>query len=129
MIYTFERKEGFYPLELDNDLSAIKNAECNPGTVRVTNEVTGVVVWDEKDQFVEVEGRKLALPACPGGTYLGNCIDCCSGHFSDATEMAQFIENSKVAEAYDDRIVGVNGNLKWIHDLDEDVHFFFEITP
>ena len=73
-------------------------------------------------------GRELAVPECPGGDYLGNCIDCCAGRFDDATEMAQFIENSQVEEAYDDRIVGINGKVKWIHDLDEDVHFFFRMA-
>ena len=71
-------------------------------------------------------GRRLKLPSCPGGAYLGNCVDLCGGLFDDATAMAQFIDNSKVEEAYDDRIVGINGKVKWIHDLDEDVHFFFE---
>jgi hypothetical protein len=54
MIYTFERKEGFYPLELDNDLSAIENAKLNPGTVRVTNEETGVIVWTKEDEAVKI---------------------------------------------------------------------------
>jgi hypothetical protein len=76
----------------------------------------------------EINGRELAVPECPGGAYVGNCIDCCSGRFADATEMAQFIDNSKVMEAYDDRLVGINGSLKWIYDFEEDVHFFFEVT-
>lgn len=45
MIYIFHRKEGFYPLELPNDADARANAECNPGTTRVTNETTGEQIW------------------------------------------------------------------------------------
>lgn len=46
--YTFHRKEGFYPLILGCDREAIANAECNPGTVRVVNELTGKTVWAGK---------------------------------------------------------------------------------
>ena len=43
-LYTFHRKEGFYPLELADDDDACRNAECNPGTIRVMD-IHGRVVW------------------------------------------------------------------------------------
>lgn len=43
--YTFHREEGFYPLMLESDEAAKANAECNPGTIRVVNEITGDLVW------------------------------------------------------------------------------------
>jgi hypothetical protein len=45
MLYTFTRADGFYPLELKDDQTARENAEVNPGTLQVRNEMTGVVVW------------------------------------------------------------------------------------
>jgi hypothetical protein len=72
--------------------------------------------------------RKLIVPDCPGGDYLGNCIDCCGGYFGDATEMAQFIDNSEVLEKSELRVIGVKGKIKWIHDLEVDVHFFFRMA-
>lgn len=45
--YTFHRAEGFYPLLLNDDLAARQNAECNPGTLKVVNEVSGETVWEE----------------------------------------------------------------------------------
>ena len=47
MIYTFHREEGFYILELSSDEEAIANAECNPGTLKVMNEITGKIVYGE----------------------------------------------------------------------------------
>ncbi len=44
-VYIFHRKDGWYPLELPSDSGACENAECNPGTVRVVNAVTGKQVW------------------------------------------------------------------------------------
>jgi hypothetical protein len=44
-LYAFIRADGFYVLELLDDTSAVKNAECNPGTLQVLNAVTGVEVW------------------------------------------------------------------------------------
>jgi len=44
-IYIFHRAEGFYPLELLDDEQAIANACLNPGTLKVTNAITGKVVW------------------------------------------------------------------------------------
>lgn len=37
MIYIFHRAEGFYPLSLGSDAEAVANAECNPGTIKVTD--------------------------------------------------------------------------------------------
>lgn len=50
-IYVFERAEGWYPLELKDDADACKNAECNPGTLKVTTK-SGRPVWpnDERGQ-------------------------------------------------------------------------------
>jgi hypothetical protein len=47
-IYLFIRTEGFYPIELRNDDDARKNAECNPGTLRV-EAVSGRVVWRKSE--------------------------------------------------------------------------------
>jgi hypothetical protein len=69
--------------------------------------------------------RPLIVPDCPGEDYMGNCIDCCGGYFDDATAMAQFIDNSEVREKSESRVIGVKDGIKWIHDLDADVHFFF----
>lgn len=38
--YTFFREGGFYPLMLGSDEEARANGECNPGTLRVVNELT-----------------------------------------------------------------------------------------
>ncbi len=43
-IYVFHRAEGFYVLELKDDVDAIRNAECNPGTLKVTTK-SGDPVW------------------------------------------------------------------------------------
>ena len=45
MIYIFFREdENWYPVELADDDEARRNAECNPGTVRVET-VREEVVW------------------------------------------------------------------------------------
>lgn len=44
-LYLFFRDEGFYPLELKDDSDAKRNAECNPGTIRVENAITEAVIW------------------------------------------------------------------------------------
>lgn len=43
--YTFMRAEGFYSLVLQSDEEAEANGICNPGTICVTNELTGQVVF------------------------------------------------------------------------------------
>ena len=48
-VYLFHRADGFYPLELRNDDEARANAECNPGTLKVENAITGAVVWPNND--------------------------------------------------------------------------------
>lgn len=44
-VYAFHRAEGFYPIVLRDDADARKNAESNPGTLRVTAEPSGREVW------------------------------------------------------------------------------------
>lgn len=44
-IYIFYRAGGFYPIELDDDVSAKANAERNPGTIKVENAATKEIVW------------------------------------------------------------------------------------
>jgi hypothetical protein len=44
--YTFIREDGFYPLVLKDDADAIANAKCNPGTLKVVNELTGEAVYE-----------------------------------------------------------------------------------
>jgi hypothetical protein len=46
--YIFFRDDGWYLLDLKSDDSARRNAECNPGTLRVEVAFTGETVW-EKD--------------------------------------------------------------------------------
>lgn len=48
IVYTFHRADGFYPLTLQSDEEAIANAKCNKGTLRVTNELSGDVVFEAK---------------------------------------------------------------------------------
>jgi hypothetical protein len=45
MIYTFHRKEGFYPIELSSDEEAMANVESNPGTIKVVNEETRETIY------------------------------------------------------------------------------------
>lgn len=44
MPYIFFRKEGWYSIELRDDDDAKRNAEFNPGTLRV-EDIHGRVVW------------------------------------------------------------------------------------
>lgn len=44
-LYTFHREGMFYPIALRDDADAIANAKCNPGTLKVVNELTGATVW------------------------------------------------------------------------------------
>lgn len=44
--YTFHRADGFYPITLQDDDDARANALCNPGTLKVVNELTGEIVWN-----------------------------------------------------------------------------------
>jgi hypothetical protein len=46
-IYTFHREEGWYPIELVNDIEAAHHVLFNPGTIKVVNEMTRKVVYDE----------------------------------------------------------------------------------
>lgn len=43
--YIFFRKGGWYPWECDSDEDAVKQAEMNPGTLKVTAALTNRVVW------------------------------------------------------------------------------------
>lgn len=45
--YTFHREEGWYPLQLGSDFEARANAECNPGTLKVVNELTQETVFEQ----------------------------------------------------------------------------------
>ena len=45
-IYTYHRQDGFYPIELVNDIEAAHHVLFNPGTLKVVNETTGKVVYD-----------------------------------------------------------------------------------
>lgn len=42
--YIFHRDEGFYPIELKDDMDAIENAKCNSGTLKVET-LDGMVIW------------------------------------------------------------------------------------
>jgi hypothetical protein len=47
--YIFFRRDPnrgflFYPIELKDDAEAVRNAECNPGTVKV-EDIQGRIVW------------------------------------------------------------------------------------
>jgi hypothetical protein len=45
MIYIFFRADdGWYPITLADDADAIRNAEYNPGTVKVEN-LNGDIIW------------------------------------------------------------------------------------
>lgn len=46
-IYIFHRGDMFYPIELNDDNDAIKNAEHNKGTTKVTN-INDKVIWELK---------------------------------------------------------------------------------
>jgi len=49
--YTFHRQDGFYVLGLEDDNDAIINGLCNPGTIKVVNELTHKVIFgDGKDE-------------------------------------------------------------------------------
>ena len=50
-IYLFHREDMFYPIELRDDEDAKRNAECNPGTTKVENAITGEVVWTQSEQI------------------------------------------------------------------------------
>jgi len=47
-LYTFHRKDGFYLLTLKDNDEAKANAFCNPGTLKVVNELTGDTVWSQE---------------------------------------------------------------------------------
>lgn len=46
-IYIFHREDMFYPIELNDDNDAIKNAEYNEGTTKVENR-SGEIIWKLK---------------------------------------------------------------------------------
>lgn len=60
MIYTFHRKEGFYPLELNSNEEAKANALRNPGTLKVVNEITKEIIYQEEK--VNGKGEKVNSP-------------------------------------------------------------------
>jgi len=71
LIYLFHRKDGFYPLELENDTEAIQNAKDNPGTIKVTDMHNKRVVYAEErssrydmlGMICEIEDKKEAWKA------------------------------------------------------------------
>ena len=48
-LYIFQREEGWYPVELADDDEARRNAEHNPGTLRVENLDGSRVIWTAPD--------------------------------------------------------------------------------
>lgn len=44
--YMFFREYGFYSIGLLNDIDAIENAKCNPGTIRV-EDIYGNIIWEK----------------------------------------------------------------------------------
>lgn len=46
-IYTFHREDGWYPIELVNDMEATHHIAFNPGTIKVVNFTTRKVLFDE----------------------------------------------------------------------------------
>jgi len=46
-VFIFIREDGFYPIELPEGTVA-DNAECNTGTLRVEDAVSGKTVWEKK---------------------------------------------------------------------------------
>jgi len=48
-IYIFHRAEGFYPIELPDDKTALDCVPLNPGTLKVENAVTGETIWEQKN--------------------------------------------------------------------------------
>ena len=53
-LYTFHRSDGFYPVELVNDVEAAHHVLFNPGTVKVVNHTTGKVVYDSGDSGPDI---------------------------------------------------------------------------
>lgn len=51
--YIFFRDGTFYPVELSSDEQARKNAECNPGTLKVENALTREIVWEKPTERPE----------------------------------------------------------------------------
>ncbi len=49
--YIFHRAEGFYIIELYDDADAIKGAEFNKGTIKVTN-IYGVQIWPVTESII-----------------------------------------------------------------------------
>ena len=83
-------------------------------------------------------------------TYIGNCIHGLNDerfmdivNCYDATQLAQFVDNGVLIDYYsftdvcdmpscpvnmgniDDYEFFTNGNIMWMHDLNQDVHYFF----
>lgn len=74
-------------------------------------------------------------------SYIGNCIDTVDDMcIWDATQMAQLIENSepirkdKISQLFPKEFLGDISlveagsfeDIYWIHDLEKDIHYFFE---
>jgi hypothetical protein len=46
--FIFFRADGFYPLEIP-EATVADNAECNPGTIRVEDALTGEILWQNAE--------------------------------------------------------------------------------
>lgn len=50
MSYTFHRGDQFYAVPCKDDAEALACVDCNPGTTKVINEITGKTIFDiERD--------------------------------------------------------------------------------
>jgi hypothetical protein len=48
-VYIFHREDGWYPVELVNDIEAAHHVLFNPGTVKVVNATTGATVFEANE--------------------------------------------------------------------------------
>jgi hypothetical protein len=51
--YIFFRRGTFYPITLRDDDDARRNAECNPGTLKVENVDGSRLIWEASDESRE----------------------------------------------------------------------------
>lgn len=47
-VYVFHREDMFYPIELDDDIDAINNANFNEGTTKV-EDIEGNIIWRKNE--------------------------------------------------------------------------------
>lgn len=106
--YIFHRAEGWYPLELANDLDAGLNAIANAGTLRVTDGLTGAQVWPVPETQSNTNGSSIAAE---GETPPSN-HEASAGRESweKDTKRLDFLEKSH-SQSYH---VGVTGSDYWV---------------